>query len=1097
MSRTWLLLAPMTLAVATGPAAAQTIAFGVGGQLTGEANGRVRVPVYADLRAASGVALGSYTLRLTWDPNVLYFESVNEGSFGQPTLGADSAYYGVLKVGGLSANGVQGLVDLFAVNFSIEASQTTAVTLTVTEAIAAGTFTDLTPQVTVVSGLYCPAVGRWGDLDGDGQANSRDALAILSAVVGLSLDPTFTLSLGDVDGDGLVNSRDALITLSHAVGLAVPGQRVLLYVPDASCSSGMSNGVTILPDTVDVAVGQRVRMVMLGSVDGLPSGTSAEWQVADPDIAVVTSDGLLSGRAAGTTTVTALLGPGITASAPVIVRARRPVWHVDAARAMLAAVQLGTQRYPFATPQYAFPVAQEGDTVLVAPGVHDYLAGDLCTDYSGGGDSPPPATGGSSPAPPPEDCVVYGYITRGVVLMGDTLPDGTRPVLRGSRDASTAIQTDQEGWADIQNLVFRNFPGPIGSSGPSRFLRLTNVQIDIGLYGTGISTNGSLDSLVLENVALSGDTAGGGDLIDVDYASLVRIDGLIGRNRSGIYLYDVDSVDIRNSDVRTFYYPLYVYGYYSGAQTVRGIYLGDNRFEVHSDEVLGLFDVLRVTSERNTYIGGDVGSYNIIDVEGSDTPPRPGSWLIMSEDSVIRRQDVGSYSYSPIYVLDLDTIRLDSVIQVQPDSGMVNYGSVLAGNNIEVLRSVFENQGSSYPFYLDGRNLTVSGSRFTGCRTACGTRYGVELWSYSDSIARVEVSDNTFYQLYRPIQISSSSSVHRVLVTGNTIDSVTQGMNLYGDSITVADNVITRASSYGIYASSNSYNPVPYGLMQRNKIFMIGSSGQALEWYNGDLASEGNYYGGTFRGAYVYNSSGVTRTVSLLGDTLLADSALSSRAAFITGPWNATVRGNRILGGEYGLLGDGATTLTLDSNVVTGSSVYGAQLGGSAAYTVTGAWNNFKDNAGSGLFVYGGATAKVTDGRFVGNGGYGVVAGSQTTVDASNNWWGYVEGPNLAGFSDSTSGSVTWDPYLTADPEGTTVPLTPPVAALVPDLWRTPLVRRNSVQSPPSEAEVVQPTMTREQMMALRAEHREAARKRGLEHRAEVERRRQQHRPQR
>jgi hypothetical protein len=1097
MRRAWLLLALATMAVASASAAAQTIAFGVGGQLTGEANGQVRVPVYADLRAASGVALGSYTLRLTWDPNVLYYESLDEGSFGQPTVGADSAYYGVLKVGGLSAGGVQGLTDLFAVNFSILSSQTTAVTLTVTEAIEAGTFADLTPQVTVVSGLYCPAVGRWGDLDGDGRANSRDALAILSAIVGLPLDSTFARSLGDVDGDGLVNSRDALITLSYAVGLEIPGQRVLLYAPGASCSSGMSNGVTILPDTVDVAVGQRVRLVMLGTVDGLPSGTSAEWQVANPDIAAVTNDGLLSGRAAGTTIVKVLLGPGITASAPVLVRARRGVWHVDAARATLAAVQLGTQRYPFATPQYAFPIAQEGDTVLVAPGVHDYLAGDLCTDYSGGGDTPPPGDAGSPPAPPPEDCVLYGYITRGVVLMGDTLADGTRPVLRGSRDNYTAIQTDQGGWADIRNLVFRNFPGPLGSSGPSRFLRLTNVELDVGLYGDGIRTYGSLDSLVLENVGISGDTANGGNLIDIDYAGLVRIDGLIGRNRSGLYIYDVDSIDIRNSDIRTFYQPLYVYGYYGGAQVVQGIYLGDNRFEVHQDEVLSLSDVLRFTSERNTYIGGDVGSYNIIDVEGS-SPPRPGSWVIMTQDSVIRRQDVGSYSYSPIYVLDLDTIRLDSVIQVQPDSGMVNYGSVLAGNNIEVLRSVFENQGSSFPFYIDGRNLTVSGSRFTGCRTACGTRYGVELWSYSDSIARVEVSDNTFYQLYRPIQINSSDYVHRVLVTGNTIDSVTQGMNLYGDSITVSDNVITRASSYGIYVSSNSYNPLPYGIVQRNRIFMIGSSGQALEWYNGDLASEGNYYGGTFRGAYVYNSSGVTRTVSLLGDTLLADSALSSRALFITGPWNASVRRNHIQGGEYGLLGDGATTLTLDSNVVTGSSVYGAQVGGSAAYTVTGRWNNFKDNAGSGLLVYGGASGTVTDGRFVGNAGYGVVAGSGTTVDATSNWWGSANGPG-GGVADSVSGpgTVNWTPPLGSDPLGTTVPTTPPLALAVPDLWRTPRVRRSGVQSAPSEPDVVQPTMTREQMMALRAEHREAARKRGLEHRAEAERRRQEHRPQR
>jgi len=35
-------------------------------------------------------------------------------------------------------------------------------------------------------------------------------------------------------------------------------------------------------DVDNVAVGQRVRLVMVGSVDGLPAGTTAEWLVADP-----------------------------------------------------------------------------------------------------------------------------------------------------------------------------------------------------------------------------------------------------------------------------------------------------------------------------------------------------------------------------------------------------------------------------------------------------------------------------------------------------------------------------------------------------------------------------------------------------------------------------------------------------------------------------------------------------------------------------------------------------------------------------------------------------------------------------------------------
>ena len=93
-----------------------------------------------------------------------------------------------------------------------------------------------------VQGSTGAALGRWGDLDRDGFANSRDALAILSSVVGLAVDTSFHLSLGDVNGDGNTNSADALIVLSYAVGIDIPGQRVLLAAPGA-CGSAVTSSV--------------------------------------------------------------------------------------------------------------------------------------------------------------------------------------------------------------------------------------------------------------------------------------------------------------------------------------------------------------------------------------------------------------------------------------------------------------------------------------------------------------------------------------------------------------------------------------------------------------------------------------------------------------------------------------------------------------------------------------------------------------------------------------------------------------------------------------------------------------------------------------
>ncbi len=81
-------------------------------------------------------------------------------------------------------------------------------------------------------GQVCHATSLWGDVSGDGQVDSRDALITLSNAVGLPVTG-FNLALGDVDGDGLANSRDALIMLSYAIALPTPGARVAAGLPDA------------------------------------------------------------------------------------------------------------------------------------------------------------------------------------------------------------------------------------------------------------------------------------------------------------------------------------------------------------------------------------------------------------------------------------------------------------------------------------------------------------------------------------------------------------------------------------------------------------------------------------------------------------------------------------------------------------------------------------------------------------------------------------------------------------------------------------------------------------------------------------------------
>ena len=63
-------------------------------------------------------------------------------------------------------------------------------------------------------------LGLLGDVDGDGNITSADALTILRASAGLSsLSPEQT-KLADVDGDGNVTSADALLVLRHSAGLS-------------------------------------------------------------------------------------------------------------------------------------------------------------------------------------------------------------------------------------------------------------------------------------------------------------------------------------------------------------------------------------------------------------------------------------------------------------------------------------------------------------------------------------------------------------------------------------------------------------------------------------------------------------------------------------------------------------------------------------------------------------------------------------------------------------------------------------------------------------------------------------------------------------
>ncbi len=79
------------------------------------------------------------------------------------------------------------------------------------------------PYVMATTTWSGPApVGVLGDVSGDAQVDSTDALILLSADAGLDTSAFCPMNCGDVDGDGYVSSTDALVLLSYDAGMAPP-----------------------------------------------------------------------------------------------------------------------------------------------------------------------------------------------------------------------------------------------------------------------------------------------------------------------------------------------------------------------------------------------------------------------------------------------------------------------------------------------------------------------------------------------------------------------------------------------------------------------------------------------------------------------------------------------------------------------------------------------------------------------------------------------------------------------------------------------------------------------------------------------------------
>ena len=383
-------------AAAPALADADSVLVRVGGDVSSRQGSYVDVPVTVDLSGAPGRQLGSYRAKLSFNPAILQFQQANAGNFAAPSVNTVHASdSGQVLLTAVMPGGASGVVTIFVARFyvvsdtaqspiSVSFDEMSATALSVTP------FESLLPLLRYINGTFCRSLGRWGDVDGDGLSNSRDALIALSAVVGmapdtvvydtvstepLTVDTTVTMrpSLADVDADGKVTSRDALIILSYAVGLPVSGYRVLLPAAGA-CATGAAITLVIAPDSIELQAGQGAKVLATAhdaNARSVPTD-GLTWVSSNPSVAVYDpNSGQVVARGAGVTTLTAQLGPGVTGALKVSVLARRTTWYVAVERARNAPTQLGTQAWPLEFIGDALSVAHDGDTVRVAGGIYE------------------------------------------------------------------------------------------------------------------------------------------------------------------------------------------------------------------------------------------------------------------------------------------------------------------------------------------------------------------------------------------------------------------------------------------------------------------------------------------------------------------------------------------------------------------------------------------------------------------------------------------------------------------------------------------------------------------------------------------------------
>ena len=244
----------------------------------------VPTPIEIRLRDSASATVQGATLTFYYDSTRMQILGVlPEAGVGLDSIADTTRGPGSFAI--TATGSIVGLLDapLFQLQVQLRAAATSGTYIWVRSDSAQGT--DGYLQSVGAIGQVCHATTVWGDVDGSGQIDSRDALIVLSAAVGLPATG-FNLALGDVDGDGLANSRDALMMLSYAIGLPVTGARIAVGAPDA-CPGLTAPGDSVVFLRNDVPTGlyalgaSSTSPVAIPGATNVPSGDPQARLAAD------------------------------------------------------------------------------------------------------------------------------------------------------------------------------------------------------------------------------------------------------------------------------------------------------------------------------------------------------------------------------------------------------------------------------------------------------------------------------------------------------------------------------------------------------------------------------------------------------------------------------------------------------------------------------------------------------------------------------------------------------------------------------------------------------------------------------------------------